>query len=85
MSDGGGLLATTTVYNVNGAYRRQAVIALGWLVSVQYGNNASFAASNLNKQLFPDRSYTLLQAAVQLNRTRLRPQLTAQSGVRLYP
>lgn len=76
VSDGGGLLATTTVYSVNGAYRRQlSRLWDGWM-SVQYGNNASFAASNLNKQLFPDRSYTLLQGIVQLDRT-ITPQLTA--------
>jgi hypothetical protein len=76
VSDGGGLLATTTVYSVNAAYRRQlSRLWDGWM-SAEYGNNSSFAASNLNKQLFPDRSYTLLQGIVQLDRT-ISPSLTA--------
>ncbi len=68
VSDGGGLLATTTVYDVNGAYRRKITSRWDGLVSIQYGNNASFAASNLNKQLFPDRKFTLLQTAFNLTR-----------------
>lgn len=68
VSDGGGLLATTTVYDVNAAYRRKLTAKLdGWL-SAMYGNNASFAATNLNRQLFPDRKFTLLQTIFQLNR-----------------
>ncbi len=76
VSDGGGLLATTTVYSVNMAYHRQLSARWDGLLSAQYGNNASFAASNLNKQLFPDRKYTLLTTLIQLDRT-ITPQLTA--------
>jgi hypothetical protein len=77
VSDGGGLLATTTVYTVNLAYHRKLSARWDGIVSGQYGNNASFAASNLNKMLFPDRKYTLLQTVIQLNR-QIMPQLTAQ-------
>jgi hypothetical protein len=76
VSDGGGLLATTTVYNVNLAYRRKLSARWDGTISGQYGNNASFAASNLNKQLFPDRKYTVLQSGVQLIR-QITPQMTA--------
>ncbi len=76
VSDGGGLLATTTVYSVNAAYRRKLSARWDGIVSAQYGNNASFAASNLNKQLFPDRKYTLLTGLIQLDR-QITPQLTA--------
>ncbi len=75
VSDGGGLLATTTVYDVNGAYRRQLSARWTGSASIQYGNNASFAASNLNRQLFPDRKYTLLQTIFQLDR-QINRQLT---------
>ena len=78
VSDGGGLLATTTVYTVNGAYHRKISARWDGLLSMQYGDNASFAASNLNRQLFPDRKYTLLQTLFQLNRP-ITPQLRAQA------
>jgi hypothetical protein len=68
VSDGGGLLATTTVYNANAAYRRKINARWDGVVSFVYGFNASFAASNLNKQLFPNRTYSILQSAVQLTR-----------------
>jgi hypothetical protein len=77
VSDGGGLLATTTAYTVNLAYRRKISARWDGIVSGMYGDNISFAASNLNKQLFPDRKYTLLQGIVQLNR-QITPQLSAQ-------
>jgi hypothetical protein len=76
VSDGGGLLATTTVYNANGAYRRKLNARWDGILSFNYGFNASFAASNLNKQLFPNRDYSLLQAAVQLTR-QITPALVA--------
>ena len=76
VSDGGGLLATTTVYNVNAAYRRKLTAKWDGVISGIYSNNASFAASNLNKQLFPDRKYTILQAAAQLTR-QITPQVNA--------
>jgi len=76
ISDGGGLLATTTVYNVNAAYRRKLTAKWDGVISGIYSNNASFAASNLNKQLFPDRKYTILQSALQLTRP-ITPQITA--------
>ena len=38
--------------------------------------NASFAASNLNKQLFPDRKYTVLQTAFNVTRP-ITQQMTA--------
>ena len=68
VSDGGGLLATTTVYSVNGAYRRKLTAKMDGWASVMYGNNNSFAATHLNTQLFPDRKFTLLQTIFQLNR-----------------
>jgi len=77
VSDGGGLLATTTVYSVNAAYHRKLSARWDGIVSGQFGDNLSFAASNLNKQLFPDRKYTLLTTLVQLSR-QITPQLTAQ-------
>ena len=43
---------------------------------MQYSNNASFAASNLNRQLFPNRTYTILQTTAQLSR-QITPQVTA--------
>ncbi len=76
VSDGGGLLATTTVDTVNGAYHRKLSARWDGLASVQYGNNASFAASNLNRQLFPDRKYTLLTTLFQLTRE-ITPQVSA--------
>jgi hypothetical protein len=68
ISDGGGLLATTVMYSVNGAYRRKLSARWDGVASMQWGNNNSFAASNLNKQLFPDRNFTLLQTYLTLNR-----------------
>lgn len=68
VSDGGGLLATTNVYNANAAYRRKINARWDGILSFQYGFNASFAASNLNRQLFPNRSYSILQSALQLTR-----------------
>jgi len=79
VSDGGGLLATTTVYNLNGAYRRKLTQRIDGWVSVWYGNNASFAASNLNRQLFPDRKYTLLQNIFQVTRP-ITQQVTATAA-----
>jgi len=79
VSDGGGLLATTTVSSVNGAYRRKIGQKLDGVATVSYGNNASFAASNLNRQLFPDRKYTLLQTIFQVNRPITR-QVTGTLG-----
>ncbi|MFZ0706872.1 MAG: hypothetical protein WAM71_14795 [Candidatus Korobacteraceae bacterium] len=76
VSDGGGLLATTTVYNANGAYRRKLTAKWDGVLSMQYSNNASFAASNLNRQLFPNRTYTILQTTAQLSR-QITPQVTA--------
>jgi len=76
VSDGGGLLATTTAYNGNLAYRRKLNARWDGVISVNYGDNASFAASNLNKQLFPNRDYTLLQTALQLTR-QITPAMTA--------
>jgi hypothetical protein len=76
VSDGGGLLATTTVYNANAAYRRKLTARWDGIVSFNYAFNASFAATNLNRQLFPNRSYSLLQGAVQLTR-QITPALTA--------
>ena len=76
VSDGGGLLATTTVYNANGAYRRKLNARWDGILSFNYGFNASFAASNLNRQLFPNRTYSILQAALQLTR-QITPALTA--------
>ncbi len=76
VSDGGGLLATTTVYNANAAYRRKINARWDGTVSFVYGFNASFAASNLNKQLFPNRTYSILQSAVQLTR-QITPALQA--------
>jgi len=79
VSDGGGLLATTTVYDVNAAYRRKLTARMDGWASIQYGNNNSFAATNLNRQLFPDRKFTLLQAIFQLNRP-ITPQVVASLG-----
>ena len=76
VSDGGGLLATTTVYDINGAYRRKLSARWDGVASILYANNASFAASNLNKQLFPDRKYTVLQTAFSLTRP-ITQQMTA--------
>lgn len=76
VSDGGGLLATTTVYNANAAYRRKINARWDGVLSFQYGFNASFAASNLNKQLFPNRTYSILQSALQLTR-QITPALQA--------
>jgi hypothetical protein len=76
VSDGGGLLATTTVYDVNAAYRRKLAARMDGWASIEYGNNASFAATNLNRQLFPDRKFTLLQGIAQVNR-QIMPQVTA--------
>jgi hypothetical protein len=79
VSDGGGLLATTTVYSVNGAYHRRLGARMDGLASIQYGNNASFAATNLNRQLFPDRKFTVLQTIFQLNR-QITPQVVATAA-----
>jgi hypothetical protein len=68
VSDGGGLLATTTVWSGNLGYRRKLTAKMDGTATASYGNNASFAASNLNRQLFPDRKYTLLQTTFQANR-----------------
>jgi len=76
VSDGGGLLATTTVYNANAAYRRKLSARWDGVLSFQYSNNASFAASQLNRQLFPNRTYTIMQGTLQLGR-QLTPQLSA--------
>jgi len=76
VSDGGGLLATTTVYDLNGAYRRKLSARWDGVVSLQYANNASFAATNLNKQLFPDRKYTVLQTTFNVTRP-ITQQMTA--------
>ena len=48
-----------------------------------YSNNASFAASNLNQQLFPNRTYTILQSAVQLIATD-NAAIDGKFVVRLY-
>ncbi len=79
VSDGGGLLATTTVYNANAAYRRKLTAKWDGVLSFNYGFNASFAASELNKQLFPNRTYSVLQSALQLSR-----QLTRQVSASLW-
>ena len=76
VSDGGGLLATTTVYSANGAYRRKISARWDGTLSAIYSDNISFSASNLNKQLFPDRKYTILQSALQLTR-QITPAMTA--------
>jgi hypothetical protein len=76
VSDGGGLLATTIVYSMNAAYRRKLGPRWDGLASVQYGNNNSFAASNLNRRFFPDRKYTVTQIYGQLNRE-ITPRITA--------
>lgn len=68
VSDGGGLLATTTVYSANAGWRRKLSARWDGTLSASYGNNASFAATNLNRQLFPDRKYTLLSGVLDLDR-----------------
>jgi hypothetical protein len=76
VSDGGGLLATTVVYSANAAYRRKLAARWDGTASGQYGRNISFAASNLDRRFFPDRSYTLLTIYLQLNRE-ITPHLNA--------
>jgi hypothetical protein len=67
VSDGGGFLATTVMYSVNGAYRRKLAARWDGTASMQYGHNDSFAASQLSS-FFPTRNYTLLLANFSLNR-----------------
>jgi hypothetical protein len=75
VSDGGGYLATTVMYAVNAGYRRKLSARWDGTASMQWGNNISFASSNLSK-FFPNRSYTLLQIYGNLSRTLTR-RLTA--------
>lgn len=68
VSDGGGYLATTVMYALNAAYRRKLAARWDAVGTMQWGNNISFAASNLDSRLFPNRSYTLMQVYAILNR-----------------
>ena len=68
VSDGGGLLATTTVYALNGSWHRQLTARWAGTLYTAYSNNASFAASQLNQQLFPVRKFTLLTGGITFDR-----------------
>ncbi len=85
VSDGGGLWPPPPCISLNGAYRRKLTCALGWYcqLAVTVTMPRSLPA-NLNRQLFPNRTYTMLQAAVQLTR-QITPRTDGQSVVRLYP
>jgi hypothetical protein len=68
VSNGGGLLATTTVYSVNGSWHRKLSARWDGTLFATYSNNASFAASQLNRQFFPVRKFTLLTAGLTFDR-----------------
>jgi len=68
VSDGGGLLATTTVYSLNGSWHRKLSAHWDGTLFLNYSNNASFAASQLNRRLFPDRKFTVGMAGLTLTR-----------------